>query len=191
MVFARRGYHAAGVAEIASDANCSTGAIYGHFGSKENLFLAVLEEQIPAWMASYSSKSGHHKDESASSKKTDERRADRRLTAVAKQWDLLTRELPEGWLLLIELWSVCVRDPQLQPRFARCYDMIRQSIIDMLRVLCDSSDIRLPMTVEQTGSAMMAIIDGYAVQRIADPDCVNQQDVLAAIRQLVGLGPGE
>lgn len=190
MVFAKRGYHAAGVAEIASAADCSTGAIYGHFGSKESLFLAVLEEQIPAWMAGYASKPERTKAKSAG-KQTAEARTERRVKAVAGQWDLLTRELPEGWLLLIELWSVCVRDPQMKPRFAECYDLIRQATIKMLQILCADGDVHLPLGAEDTGSAMVALVDGYALQRIADPDAVDKQGLVAALRQLVGLGPVE
>ena len=41
-VFARRGYHGAGLAEIASTCGCSEPILYRHFASKQALFAAVL-----------------------------------------------------------------------------------------------------------------------------------------------------
>ena len=45
-VFARRGYHAAAVDEVAADAGFSTGALYSNFEGKEDLFLALLQREI-------------------------------------------------------------------------------------------------------------------------------------------------
>src|SRR5690349_6312680 len=42
-VFARHGYEGASIAEICSEAGLSSGAIYGHYGSKATLFGAVLD----------------------------------------------------------------------------------------------------------------------------------------------------
>lgn len=41
-VFARRGYDGASIAELASEAGLSSGAIYAHYGSKAELFVATL-----------------------------------------------------------------------------------------------------------------------------------------------------
>ena len=47
-VFAERGFHAAGTAEIAARAGCSEPTIYKHFPSKQALFAAVLEDATDA-----------------------------------------------------------------------------------------------------------------------------------------------
>src|SRR3954467_4811987 len=44
--FARRGYRAAGVDEIAAEAGYSKGALYWHFSGKEELLTALLEERV-------------------------------------------------------------------------------------------------------------------------------------------------
>jgi Transcriptional regulator len=44
--FARSGYTAAKVDDIAAQAGISVGALYKYFGSKENCFLAVLEDGV-------------------------------------------------------------------------------------------------------------------------------------------------
>src|SRR3712207_4431972 len=45
-VFARRGYAAASIEEIADEAGFTHGAVYSNFGGKEDLFLAVYAERI-------------------------------------------------------------------------------------------------------------------------------------------------
>src|SRR5947209_7657688 len=44
-VFVRNGYEGAQLAEIASVAGRSKGALYGHFETKEDLFLALFEHR--------------------------------------------------------------------------------------------------------------------------------------------------
>src|SRR3712207_4648784 len=45
-VFARRGFHAASVEEIAEEAGYSHGAVYSNFSGKEELFIAVYEHRV-------------------------------------------------------------------------------------------------------------------------------------------------
>jgi AcrR family transcriptional regulator len=45
-IFARRGYHAATLDEIAARAGVSKGALYYNFASKEDLFLALLADRL-------------------------------------------------------------------------------------------------------------------------------------------------
>jgi AcrR family transcriptional regulator len=47
-VFARRGFHAASLEEIAETAGFTRGAIYKNFENKEELFFAVIERRIDA-----------------------------------------------------------------------------------------------------------------------------------------------
>lgn len=47
-LFAERGYHGTSTADIAREAACSEAVLYHHFASKQDLFLAVLEEQAAA-----------------------------------------------------------------------------------------------------------------------------------------------
>jgi len=52
-VFARRGAGAAAIEEIAAEAGFSRGAIYDHFGSKDELLLAVMERLSARQFAEY------------------------------------------------------------------------------------------------------------------------------------------
>src|SRR3954454_19188950 len=50
-VFARHGYHAATLDEIAAEAGFTKGALYYNFASKEELFLALLDQHIASRVA--------------------------------------------------------------------------------------------------------------------------------------------
>ena len=49
--FAERGYYATSADRVSEQAGCTKGALYDHFGSKEGLFLALLDEQFATRIA--------------------------------------------------------------------------------------------------------------------------------------------
>lgn len=44
--FARHGYYGGSLEQVSENAGCTKGALYDHFGSKEGLFLELLDEQF-------------------------------------------------------------------------------------------------------------------------------------------------
>src|ERR1700704_2457227 len=50
-VYARRGFGGATLDEVAAEAGFTKGAVYSHFGSKENLLLALMEEHLASHVA--------------------------------------------------------------------------------------------------------------------------------------------
>jgi AcrR family transcriptional regulator len=45
-VFAERGFHGTSIDAVAEEAGFTKGAVYSHFGSKEELYLALLDERL-------------------------------------------------------------------------------------------------------------------------------------------------
>lgn len=43
--FIRRGYRGARMEDLAEEADVSVGSIYGHFGNKDGLYLALVEDR--------------------------------------------------------------------------------------------------------------------------------------------------
>lgn len=52
-VFSRQGYHAVSVEEVAAEAGFSKGAVYSNFGSKEELFLALIDRRFDLDIANF------------------------------------------------------------------------------------------------------------------------------------------
>ena len=57
-VFARDGFEAAKLEEIATDAGYTRGAVYANFDSKEDLFFALLEREISSRIAALETRNG-------------------------------------------------------------------------------------------------------------------------------------
>src|SRR5947209_4233852 len=102
-----RGFHDASIDEIAERAGYSKGAVYWHFASKDDLFLALVEERVDR-----PTREMIELLQSAPAELDMVPEASRRFaTLLAGQRD---------WLLLDnEYWSQAVRDPDLRRSYAK------------------------------------------------------------------------
>jgi AcrR family transcriptional regulator len=155
-VFARRGYRQASVEEIASEAGYTTGALYSNFAGKEVL-LALLEQQV-ARIA----------ERIVSAARTADDPADK-LRAAAREWVTFLDDEPELVVLMIEFWTIWVRDDELRPRHAERYAAVRRFIGQLIQEKADELGIAMRLPAEQIGAAVVAMGDGLAFQHLADP----------------------
>lgn len=171
-VFAERGFHAASVDQVARAAGVSTGALYKHFDSKAALFLGVLHEAIPRWVDSYAKAIEGTNNP---------------VKAMAGQWAWLADNLPQGWLLLLDMWAVAVRDDDLRPQFAQRYDELRAAVARASKQAADarSAKARRRLPADQLATLVVALGDGLAIQRIADPGAVPADLFAKALRLLL------
>src|SRR3954465_2706966 len=91
-VYARGGVDGAPLDEVAAEAGFTKGAVYSHFGSKENLLLALSEQQRTGQL-----------DEQRELFDV-ERAASERPLAGSARWMEILREEPDRFRLFIELW---------------------------------------------------------------------------------------
>jgi AcrR family transcriptional regulator len=159
-VFARRGFHGASVDAVAEEAGFSTGAVYSNFRGKEDLFLSLLER--------HAERQSREISESIRELPSVDARAQR----AARQWIAFVDREPEFMMLFIEFWAYAVRDERLRPEFAERFAAVRGSIA---RVIADGArdlGVRLKLPAEQLATAVNALADGLALQRLADPEAV-------------------
>jgi AcrR family transcriptional regulator len=160
-VFAERGFHASSVEEVAAGAGVTTGALYGHFASKEELFLAVFEETVAPELAAYRTtfSRGEGLDEQAH--------------GGAERFIQRLREDPTYFPLFIEFWSYGVRNPDLRPRFAARFGAFREAFADLVQA--GAHDLGLDLdrqAAERLGTIINALGNGIALERTVDPDAV-------------------
>lgn len=159
-VFARRGYHAASVDEVADEAGYSTGALYSNFEGKEDLFLALLQREIERQAAG------------VAAAVADRGSLDERARGGAEYWlEFLDRE-PELVLLFMEFWAYAVRNPEVRSRFAARYAEVRAALAGIIGAGARELGVELLRPPEQLAAAIDALADGFALQRLADPDSV-------------------
>jgi AcrR family transcriptional regulator len=172
-VFARKGYAAARIIEVAEAAGVGKGTIYEYFRSKEDLFFAVFEEM----MADTGSQiSGTVTAVSGS--------AAERLKAVADA--VVTAWLPklDRYALVMEFWSAATVSSlrkRFRDSFQQAYDGFRGVIASLLRDGMASGEFTGDIEVHKTASALIGTWDALLLQAWLDPGF----DPLSASRAFV------
>jgi AcrR family transcriptional regulator len=103
-VYARRGFDGATIDEVAEEAGFTKGAVYSHFGSKENLLVALLDEHLAAQIAEQIALFDPTRD------------TWERPRIGADRWMEELRRDPDPFRLFVELWVRAQRDEGLRER---------------------------------------------------------------------------
>src|SRR3954454_24858184 len=127
-LFAERGFQRVTLEQIADRAGFTTGAIYRHFESKQDLFLSLFEERIERRMRAIEQAAPPDLGPEAA------------LERAGRQFaELLRRD--RGWyLLLFEYWLEAARDPAFRKRFRRRHERSHAA----LSKLIDGLAVQLP-----------------------------------------------
>ena len=172
-VFGRRGYYAASVDEVAREAGFTTGAVYSNFDGKEELFLAVYEQMV-----------GERRREVAEAAEAGEPSGEV-AREVADQWMRRVSSDPESFMVLIEFWAWGVRDEELRAEFGAHFGAMRSVIGRLLERVVADRGAELPLPSEQLGTAIKALANGLALEKLADPDGVPDELLGEAIELMV------
>jgi AcrR family transcriptional regulator len=130
-VFAERGYHAASLDLVSERAGCTKGALYNHFGSKEGLLLALLDEHVAGRLAQARGPAG----------------------------DPPSKKMPfdrEFALLFLEFVCAAARDAKLRRRLA---DRMRSARSETARLLGDAR-LAAVLSAAANGASIEALIFG-------------------------------
>ncbi len=173
-MFAERGFAGATLDDVAEAAGFSKGAVYSNFKSKDELFYALMGERIEERVESATDAISHRSSAEAQSLEVG-----RRLT------EKLT-EQPEWHLLFIEFWARAVRDPELREEFARRRRPLRLSIAELVERAAAEHGVQLPISPESLATAVLALSNGLAIERLADPDSVPTELFGAVLNLMLG-----
>jgi AcrR family transcriptional regulator len=173
-LFARKGFHAVSAEAVADAADRTTGALYNHFGSKDGLLLALVEQ----WL-----------DESAARISADVEGTpdlDGRLQAL---WSSSMAQEPDGsdwWLLLeIELWLHAARNAEFAGDLAQRYDDRRAALAAPLTEWAEDEGLGRLRHPSRTSGLVIALLLGAAMQLRLDPESLSTADVVAGLRALI------
>jgi len=159
-VFARRGFAASSLDEVAEEAGLTKGAVYSNFANKEDLVLAVLDDAF-----------------------------DRRMNTVMNQVDLhasleeqarlggalyMAMSEEERWLELLstDFVTYAVRNPEFGARLAARHRESLESIADAITDANRERGLTLPLPAEKLAMVMNALGTGLSMEKLIDPDGV-------------------
>lgn len=175
-VCAENGYAMASVDAIAERAGYSKGALYWHFGSKDELFHALYEERIDRpWRESAALL------ESAAANEDMAEDASRRFGE-------LMQAQPQMVVVGHEYWMHAVRDPAVRKRFAARHRSLRRAMGKALAARMERLGAPpLQMDPEAMATAVIAIGLGLSQQKLIDPTFV-PADLYGQIMALIYSG---
>jgi AcrR family transcriptional regulator len=178
-VFARRGYVAASLDEVAEEAGLTKGAVYSNFDSKEELFQAVIDERFNEPMKRAA-------DVIESSAGTTEELA----MVGARAFVGVVEQEREVFLLALEMNIHVARHPELAPAFAAGRREQLAEVADIITEHSKASGDPLPLPADQMAIAVEALSQGIALHTLVDPEGV-PDDLLGRVYSLLFQVPAE
>ncbi|HEX6459886.1 MAG TPA: TetR/AcrR family transcriptional regulator [Thermoleophilaceae bacterium] len=165
-VFSRRGLHHASIDEVAEEAGFTKGAFYANFASKEELFLAMLDERFAARLEELERATAGDEtpEEQARQAGTDFSRA----IAADPEWERL----------FFEFAAHAGRNEAFRKELVQRYRALRQRIADLYRRRVERDpDMNTPPQEELDRVALMtfAMVNGMALEKMLEPEAVDDE----------------
>jgi AcrR family transcriptional regulator len=174
-VFARRGLAQASVDQIAADAGFTKGAVYANFGSKEELFLEMLDAKFAQRLAAM--------DRALSTDEPPEAQA-----RVAGRDFVDSLNLDPDWArLFIDAGLHASRDEAFREKLTAHYAAMRERMAELLRVRAQAGGFDPGVPFEQVATMVFAMANGVAFERLVDPESV-PDDLFSGMLELFTLG---
>jgi len=179
-VFLDRGYGGATVDAIAEEAGFSKGVVYSQFGSKADMFMALLEQRIAERAA--------QNERIAAGKSLAD--ASRELLLAANR-DVVSER---GWAqLLVEFRAHAARDPVLNRRYADAHRRTVEQLATLLARLHAQAGTSPAVPPQSMAEFVLAMGAGVTLERAANAAALPEGDAISLM--LKGLdgpaGPGD
>jgi AcrR family transcriptional regulator len=175
-VFRSRGYARGTIEDVAELAGCTRGSVYLHFGSKEGLFLAIVE---------------HHLDEQVAAFRA-------RIDAAAGEPELLdllqaaVAPTSQRATLLLD-WAVMLGDlhdgdPEHLVRARAVLAVVDREIGALVQRLCDERSLRPAAPAQQLAGLLLSLGNGLTARAALHPDLDLGVELKLAVDLLLGSG---
>ncbi len=171
-IFARDGFEAARIEDIAGATGHTRGAFYAHFNSKEDLFFALFEQEAGDRLRDLRSVM-----ESCSG-------ANGRLRELRKFY--VGRATDRQWVMLaLEFKLFALRHPKLRARLARTHRRIRESLkMEMIGDLIPELIRDRKESREVRRVALEAVLNGLVLEHAYDPETISQAQAVAVLGRM-------
>jgi AcrR family transcriptional regulator len=177
-IFARRGFEAARIEDIAAAAGYSRGAFYANFETKEDLFMALLEDFVRRRIADVQSL--------LTGAKTPTEQADLLRDYYARM------AIQRTWtLIFLEYKLFAVRHPQVRARLQQRLQRLRAPGIEILRKISAALGHRTPVTSSTAAVAMGALSNALMLEQLVDPETLSPSDLQTLLSAFFDLITGE
>jgi AcrR family transcriptional regulator len=155
--FARYGFAAISVDEIAESAGFSRGAFYSNFKSKDELFLTVVEREIRAWSLEV------RDIVSASSS------AEETLLGLRKFYGVVKERDKDAQLLIAEARLYAARNGQFKSKLSALFREVHEELTSVLERFQTQAAIKNGIAADQLVLIAIALNHGLVMHHLMDP----------------------
>ena len=173
-VFARKGYAAASVEEIAATAGYTIGALYAHFSSKQQLFLELLS-------ARRARRTGRIVD----ALRTAAVECDDPLASLPSLLADFARNETADSALQTEFWLYAVRNPETRAVLAAQIGARLDALEPIFADLLTNRHADPNVSPRDVTLVVLALVQGLLRQRRIDPERVPDELIVNALRWLI------
>ena len=169
-IFAKNGFEAARLEDIASGAGYTRGAFYANFDSKEDIFFALFEEWVRERIDSVTAALSCHTDPLE------------KLAALRKHYAQLAKDR-RLVLISLEFKLFALRHPEAHARLQNRHRRIRASFGELFSELLRPLGQTLPIANPAASTCLGAVAQGLLLEHLVDPKTLSDGDV----RHVLGL----
>ncbi len=151
-LFSREGYYDTSMDQIVAKSGLSKGAIYGYFGSKEDLFLALQDRELSSALARM--KAAFAPSDSAKSKLQ---------KAAEIAFASLVGKSREECRMQLEFGVAAPRIKSLMRRQDDRYKVVHGLVAEIVKEGVEMGEFKEDLDVDTTASILIAVVDGLAL----------------------------
>jgi len=174
-LFTANGFHATSLDAVADAAGYTKGAVYSNFSSKEDLFFAVYERRVERHVEHVGGLFGEAGD------------AEEGILRVVAAVGELRRRRADGWMaVFLEFWTHVLRHPEHRARFGELHARAVEPFASAVKRFAGQRGVALTIPPDQLATAMFAMENGIALERLTDPDAADADLSVRVVELLFG-----
>jgi AcrR family transcriptional regulator len=174
-LFTANGFHATSLDAVADAAGYTKGAVYSNFSSKEDVFFAVYERRVERHLEHVGGMFGEADDAGEGI-----------LRVVAAVGESQSRRA-DGWMaVFLEFWTHVLRHPEHRARFGELHARAVEPFSTAMRRFTGQRGLAPAIPPEQLATAMFAMGNGIALERLTDPDAADADLSVRVVELLFG-----
>jgi AcrR family transcriptional regulator len=159
-VFARRGLQQASIDEVAEDAGFTKGAFYANFKSKEELFLAMLDERFQSRIEELDRVLASEDEPTAQARR------------AGDDFIRFLEADPEWPRLFFEFAAYAARNDDFREELVTRYRSLRDRLAEIYRLRAAALGVEPAMDPEQLALVTFAIANGFALEQMLEPGAI-------------------
>lgn len=172
--FAQHGYERASVNHIIDLAGSSKGAFYHHFGSKEAVFLELIDRRLQAQRDVLKSTL-----ENGQTTRLDD------LLGVAIDSGFNVYRTHDWAPLYMEFWAYATRSQPLRSKLAEMYQRWRGYLADLLVAAQQAGLVSREVNPLKTAGMVIAVFEGMQLQLLIEEDVISPLDIAKLIMRML------